>query len=474
MIARILFSVVMTVTPILVGHAVPAMLDDDGMLLVDGRRLFILGLYENPTDDAVLREAAAAGIKLVYAAASRESLDRLGSHGVYAWLNTGSHIDLSENADARGAGLKEMVERFADHPALLVWEVPDEALWNTWYNALLWRGGAEPKALAEQIAALEDATQRDQLSADLERSRALHREGCYAASEKLAEDLWRALGQNSPHPELGLANAPHRAGRLYQGMVKGRALLGELDPVHPVWMNHAPRNQVAQLARFNEAADIVGCDIYPVPESPHVRHSDLLDRTLASVGAYTRRMQQAAPGKPVWMVLQGFGWGDIQPERPPEIREQLRRPTLAETRFMAFDAIVHGARGILYWGTAYIEKDSTCWRDLLTVVKELDDLQPVITGHDVSHASVRVTIEETFGSHDEGVTVLPKRVENEWWLIVVNERSDPLTYMARFDLLGQSGSFRERYTGAVVDLQDSAFRHTIPGYGVQIFHRLSP
>src|SRR5690606_26326563 len=129
-----------------------------------------------------------------------------------------------------------------------------------------------------------------------------------------------------------------------EGMREGYSLLRTLDPKHPVWMNHAPRNQIAQLMAFNDAADIVGCDIYPVPFSADNGHSDIGLRTIASVGAYTDRMQESAPGKPVWMVLQGFGWSDIQPER----KEFMRRPEGHETRFMAYDAIVHGARGILY------------------------------------------------------------------------------------------------------------------------------
>ena len=142
------------------------------------------------------------------------------------------------------------------------------------------------------------------------------------------------------------------------GMIEGYKRLRQLDPAHPVWMNHAPRNQVAQLAAFNQGADIVGCDIYPVPFTTKVGHSDLAERTAAAVGAYTERMQQSAPGKPVWMVLQGCGWGDIQPQRTDEERKELRRPNWKETRFMAYDAIVRGARGILYWGTHAIEKDS--------------------------------------------------------------------------------------------------------------------
>ena len=49
---------------------------------------------------------------------------------------------------------------------------------------------------------------------------------------------------------------------------------------------------------------------------------------------------------------------------------------------MAYDAIVHGARGILYWGTAYTKRDGTLWGDLLKLVRELADLQRVLSAPD--------------------------------------------------------------------------------------------
>ncbi len=459
--ARQLFAAAVLGTLLRVSGAATVSIAEDRMLVVDGTRLFVAGLYENPKDDAVLREAADAGFHLVHAAAEADALNRLAAHNLYAWINTGSCIDLSENEDARAEELGKLVDAAAAHPALLVWEVPDEALWNVWYGAILWRGGEEPDLLAEKIKDLQDEAERERLTSKLERSRALHRTGQYLESEQLADELWSDLGQTSPRPGLGLANAPERAARMRQGMIKGRALMRGLDPAHPVWMNHAPRNQVAQLAQFNEAADIVGCDIYPVPESPRVGHSDLRDRTIASVGAYTRRMQEAAPGKPVWMVLQGFGWGDIQPDQPPEVREQLRRPTRAETRFMAFDAIVHGARGILYWGTAYIEKDSPCWRDLLAVVTELKDLQPVLAAPDAD-AAISFACDETFGSVDRGVAVLPKQVDNSLWLLLVNEFTAPLTGTLRGLETSENLRYVERYSGEEYTVNGGALRLTVP------------
>ena len=444
-------------------YALTVTIAPDRMLEVDGERIFVIGLYENPADDAVLDEVAGAGFKLVRSGADTAALDRLHARDLWAWIVTGYNIDLSENRAAREDALENMVEAFAGHPALLVWEVPDEALWNCYYLAIQWRRHQEPAQLHERIDALDDEDLVEELREMRQCSNDLWREGLYAEAEAIADDMWRKLGEDPPRPGYGLGDAPQRAAKMQAGMVEGYTLLRELDPKHPVWMNHAPRNQIAQLAAFNRAADIVGCDIYPVREF-ETGHSDIAERTLAAVGAYTIRMQAAAPAKPVWMVLQGFGWHDLFPDQDPE---KGRRPTLEETRFMAYDAIVNGARGILYWGTHMVEKDSQFWEDLLTVVAELDALKPVLAAPDAPGA-YPVSFAETFGSVDRGIRVLPKTFEDKTWFLVVNEWTDPLTYTIR-GLDGLDGMrYTERYTENEVMVANRSLTLTIPAQRVHV------
>jgi hypothetical protein len=396
----------------------------DRMAVIDGQRTFVLGLYEYPKDDTVLDEVAQAGFTLVFAGADNAAMDRLQARKLKAWINTGGTMDLDTSGDK---AVRDMVEKYASHPALMVWEVPDEALWNCWYSATEWRRGQEPAQQRNKIAALQDKTLAERLDKDRSQVSVLFAQGRSAEAEALADSIWQGLGEKQPHPEWSFSTAQVRSEKLAAGMKKGYELLRRIDAGHPVWMNHAPRNSIDQLAMFNAAADIVGCDIYPVPKSQYVSHSDLQEQTPAAVGAYTSRMQSAAPGKPVWMVLQGFGWADIQPTASPERKKEERRPTLEETRFMAYDTIVRGGRGILYWGTAYIEKDSQCWKDLLSVIAELAALQPVLSAPDAT-ITPHVTLAPTWGSVDRGILVLPKDVNGKTWLIVVNECVDPLRY----------------------------------------------
>jgi len=73
------------------------------------------------------------------------------------------------------------------------------------------------------------------------------------------------------------------------------------------------------------------------------------NRDLSLVGDLTDRIVQAAgPKKMIWMTLQ-IAWSGITPTSVhPEIVP--RFPSLFDQRFMVYQAIVHGARGLTFFG----------------------------------------------------------------------------------------------------------------------------
>ncbi len=443
-------------------------IESDGMLSVNGERVFILGLYEHPEEDDALQAVADAGFNLVQARQNKEELDKLNAHGLWAWVNTGMHIDLSEETAARKESMQSMVENIGQHPALLIWEVPDEALWNNWYPATLWRFNEEPAQLRTLASSQEPPVD---IGEQLSKIMYLYSYARYREGEDLANAIWVQLGTTSPRAEFRMSDAEEKALTMASGLKEGYDLLRTLDPMRPVWMNHAPRNTLKLLALFNEAADIAGCDIYPIPRTYRVMHSDMAEQSMAAVGVYTRRMQHAAPGKPVWMVLQGFGWGDILPEQPEEIREELRRPTIAETRFMAWDAIVHGARALLYWGTAYIEKDSDLWEELLSVISELDALQPVLSAPDMT-LELTVEYHNVFHSMDRDIAVLIKDTAEGPWLALVNTFPGSVQFSLH-GLESLNGMyFEDHYSDIQANVENGQLRGFMRGQSVQLFKPL--
>jgi hypothetical protein len=131
------------------------------------------------------------------------------------------------------------------------------------------------------------------------------------------------------------------------GLVRAYRALRETDTDHPVVVLQAPVSTAAQLTPYRPAFDITGADIYPVSYPPG-KHAGGVERDIGIVGDITRKMVRAAGGKPVWMTLQVAWSGVIPTEQHPG--NVPRFPTLNQERFMAYQAIVNGARGLVFFG----------------------------------------------------------------------------------------------------------------------------
>jgi hypothetical protein len=126
----------------------------------------------------------------------------------------------------------------------------------------------------------------------------------------------------------------------------------QLDPNHPLVLIQAPVHNTTEflpatapiVAPYTPGTDAHGFDIYPLPPGQHSPHSP--NKTLSIIGDLTAIITEASPHKAIWMTLQAPAWsGTPSPPIPPA-----DIPTLQQARFMAYDAIVHGARGLAFFG----------------------------------------------------------------------------------------------------------------------------
>jgi hypothetical protein len=146
--------------------------------------------------------------------------------------------------------------------------------------------------------------------------------------------LWKGVDE----PQWGKIPADHLRG-FYE-------LVHELDPNHPVWVTQAPRGTAADLEPYSKYFDVGAIDIYPVSYPPGM-HSGNGNLHLSSVGDYTLEMRKAVDYKePVMMTLQICFSGVIKPGKT------LRFPTFPDERYMSYQAIIDGARALLYFGGA--------------------------------------------------------------------------------------------------------------------------
>jgi len=457
------------------GAQEPVSFTPEGFVRINGAPSLIIGLYELPEDDAALQAVADAGFNLVCAGASKEALDRIQRHGMRAWIPLGGVMALPEGDAAAAEKLASFVDTYKDHPALLCWEAPDESLWNEFYNPSPWFLHGEVAALRDKIKQLGE-TQPEKaaaLTATLEHAIDLGGRALWPESEAAFTEVWAALGEANPHPEQYMTAKAKAAIESGNRLTRGWQAIWERDKTHVLWQNHAPRNAIADLRHYNQAVHAAGCDIYPVPFNHCNGHSDLVDTNLTSVGAYTRRMRDGAPGKACWMVLQGFGWHDLRessPEDEKEAERTGRRPNLKETRFMAYDALVNGANAILYWGTFTIEKDSVLWNDMLKTAREIRALEPAIVA--APEPAAPVAIAETHSASFDGgqPRLMLRRAGDDYVLIAVNEAATAVAFdVAGLPALLNGKTLYRLNSKEEHRVEQGGFRDGISGLDVHVY-----
>jgi hypothetical protein len=263
-----------------------------GVLVVGGEKLFPIGLSNPPP-----RESKTP--------AGRNGLDEVAANGVN-FVRTGIEGWSVEFADGQIANQREFHAAAAEH-GLRCW------LWLGTTPDLPGPSPNNERLLTKLVTAFRDDPA-----------------------------LLAYKGMDEPRNPFRGANWIRAA-----GLVRAHARIEELDPDHPVVIIQAPRSPVADLIPYRPAFDVTGVDIYPVSYPPGL-HADVANRDVNVVGAMARRMREAAGGKPFWVTLQ-IAWSGVVPTKSlPHIVP--RFPTLQQERFMAYQAIVNGARGLIFFG----------------------------------------------------------------------------------------------------------------------------
>ncbi len=230
--------------------------------------------------------------------------------------------------------------------------------------------------------------------------------------------VWKKPGQWRVPPEQIIAT---------------RRFVESLDATHLFYLNHSPTNLESTLRLYNPGADIIATDIYPViPHGirelyalwPDGSHGDLLNPYVSQVGQYADKMRRVAGrSRAVFMVLQAFAWEKLR-EKDPDPRMVLY-PTRAQTRFMAWQAVVHGVNGIVYWGLSYTPPEAPVWGDLQAVAAEFRHLSGELAARAMP-LPVRLAYHDLGYSLDRGIEWTVRRSGSGAVLIAVNADRNPV------------------------------------------------
>ncbi len=238
----------------------------------------------------------------------------------------------------------------APNSGLPAWEEIARAGVNFVRNYIVWTAAG----LAEQLLAVArelDAAQRHGLQVwlalagvdrDLSR-RPLLDQIVNAVKGHPGLGVWKGVDE----PALGRVPVP--------GCVAVHTHLRELDADHPVAITEAPRARgaaggatapltVDAVRPYNAACDIHGVDIYPVSVPPGLHAGGPpVNTDISVVGDMTRIMARATGRRAIWTTLQ-IAWSGVFPPH------RVVFPTIQQARFMAYDAVIAGARGLFFFG----------------------------------------------------------------------------------------------------------------------------
>jgi hypothetical protein len=110
-----------------------------------------------------------------------------------------------------------------------------------------------------------------------------------------------------------------------------------LDADHSWVTVEAPRGTAQQIQPYGAITDIHGVDVYPV--TLQATAPDLHE-----VGRWTSTLASVTPSHAVWTTLQVCASGSY------DTSGHFVLPTLAQERYMAYDAIINGARSLAFYG----------------------------------------------------------------------------------------------------------------------------
>lgn len=365
--------------------------------------LFPLGFYEHPKDTGELKRMAEHGVNIVHCH-SIEDLDRAAAVGMLGVMPLPLQNGLTD-------ALKAKVMEVKEHPALAVWEGPDEIIWNITAFSGLYRSGVH--------------TERGE---------------------------WWQQTDNAVH------YSEAQAKEVISNMKEAVEWIRRVDLLeHPFWMNEALRSDLIYTRDYLDFMDITGCDIYPVKRD---------DQRVYRMGPATDRWLDVSRGKPIWMVLQAFAWSEIDDRYRGE---EPTYPTFAQSRFIAYDVIAHGARGIQYWGSAYMKSDEFR-QSLYALTSELAALQPFLTRADYEAVHAKVIGNPDNEEPSRGVMHLMRQYEDDWLLVVVNEDNQWQMGVEVDGLDEVNGkTMHLLYEDQDYTIRNGELLTRIPPYGVQVY-----
>jgi hypothetical protein len=134
-----------------------------------------------------------------------------------------------------------------------------------------------------------------------------------------------------------------------EGSRKGYDLVKKEDLNHPMLVVEWP-GASNRFHLWKGIGDIFATDLYPIPRERG--YGRLSNHDITQMRDYIRTLREAHGDKPILLVLQAWNW------EPLNYGEK-GYPTVRESRFMAYQSVIHGATGLHYYGQVHCTKPNS-------------------------------------------------------------------------------------------------------------------
>ncbi|MFN8240120.1 MAG: hypothetical protein U0X39_05125 [Bacteroidales bacterium] len=213
-----------------------------------------------------------------------------------------------------------------------------------------------------------------------------------------------------------------------------------LDPWHPVSVVFSAPFSLAK--KYSEGTDIVMADPYPIPDYPATLAGDVTSRLVKEFGG----------NKPVWIVPQSFGGGELW----------RREPTWQEIRSMTYQAIIGGAKGIQYFirqGPNSFPKSTSTWNECGRIAIELQSISPWILS-DENTIAVRSSSDKI--SHNSYFH------NGQLLVVAVNKKNEPAFVTFTIEKRINSGA-RVMFENREIIVRSGVFSDYLSPLGSQVY-----
>jgi hypothetical protein len=238
-----------------------------------------------------------------------------------------------------------------------------------------------------------------------------------------------------------------------------RTLIAEEDPNHPLMVGDS-RDVITKVP---DRADFFPADSmdlgmwwwYPIP--PLGKKSGALggDEITAGIELVPPAFLTLSKLKqPLWVGLQSY-------KKPQSYG---RFPTPAEYRAQAYLAIIHGAKGLMWYGGSVegvicLEPEEGKWDELKKLVRELDEMADVFASPSEPAP--------TFEPKDAPISVAMKQTPHGHILLAVNRGDQPVE--ATFKLSSAPSEIRVEGEHRVVQSQGKDLTDRFTGYATHVY-----